>query len=353
MRLTKGYIAGPMTGCVNYNFGAFFEAEARLALAMPDVTLVNPARHDEEMGWVAVVRDGFGGILSATKREESSFTWAEALDWDLQEIETCDFIYLLPGWSKSRGACKEYAYAKGRGIDIRGAVGEIPSQPVVDQPLVGLIGFARAGKDTLAKELGYHRIAFADPLKELALYINPLIDGGALGLMPLQSLIEQVGWDKAKETAVNSPNGTRPFLQDLGVGVRLLLGQNTWVEAALAKYDPGQPTVFTDVRFPNEVEAIRGRGGVIVRVTRLSLNPPNAHVSESLVTTVEPDYEVIAPYQGLAVFPALAASLAEAIQFGATQFETEVRGPVLTAPSGFGGMPPRATGGVVAKVVGY
>lgn len=273
----RAYIAGPMTGLPNYNFSEFFAAEDRLAWLGYDT--VNPARHDEEMGWVTVVRDGHGGILSATKVAEDGFDWATALEWDIEQLEFCDVIYLLPGWSRSRGASKEYAFALANGLAIAGAKDEA-HVPTETQPLVGLIGFAQAGKDSVAGYLGYARLAFADPLKRLA----------AASRNELSVLVDMIGWERAKAEVP----GVREFLQDLGVGVRDVLGANTWVEAAFAKYDPSLPTVFTDVRFPNEVEAIQARGGVIVRVTREGLEPPNAHISEQLVRTVAADYEITA-----------------------------------------------------------
>lgn len=307
------YIAGPMSGLPNYNFTAFFEAERRLQQQRWNT--VNPAQHDIDEGWVNVVYDSLGGILSADKPEEGAFDWTTALDWDLRAIERCDALYLLPGWSRSRGASKEYRFAMERGIEILGARNEAAA-PTTDQPLVGLVGYARCGKDTFAAALGYRRLAFADPLKALAVYLNPLTSDSGGGLLPLESLVEQVGWDKAKEMAVNEPWGTRPLLQRLGVGVREILGADTWVEAAFAKFDPTQPTVFTDVRFPNEVAAIRDRGGVIVRLTRQSLNPPNNHVSEELVRTVEPDYDITAPWSGVTVLQDEAKRLDETLRGG-------------------------------------
>lgn len=280
------YIAGPMTGLAMFNFPAFFAAEDRLEEWCIDS--VNPARHDEEMGWVTVRRDAYGGILGAWK-EEGTFDWQTALDWDLDQLSRCDGIYLLPGWTKSRGACKEYHFAVQRGLLVTGAVAE-GRKPNATQPLVGLVGYAQAGKDTFAAALGYRRLAFADSLKALALACDPVFPDPASGHALVSGIIGRYGWEHCKAEVP----GVREFLQNLGVGVRDILGGDTWVNAALAKYDPAQPTVFTDVRFPNEVAAIRDRGGVIVRVTRIGQAQPGGHVSEQLAATIDPDYEVAA-----------------------------------------------------------
>lgn len=151
--------------------------------------------------------------------------------------------------------------------------------------LVGVMGYAQAGKDTFGKALGYHRIAFADALKELALQSDP----------DIKYWVEEKGWEWAKARLP----GCREFLQDLGVGARNVLGPNVWVDAAFLRYDPAVPTVVTDVRFPNEVEAIKGRGGVVVKVVREGHKPPNNHVSELYVDEAPVDFVIEAPYNGI------------------------------------------------------
>lgn len=285
------YVAGPMTGIPNYNFPAFAEATARLRAQYHDV--ISPAEHDVEEGWVIVEHDECGGILRAYDREVGTFDWHKALDWDLKAIDRCDGIYLLPGWTRSRGATKEYEHAERTGKLILGAVQERAERLVRHQPLVGLVGYAQAGKDTFAGFLSYARLAFADPLKQLALACKPG------GFYPpgsyaddygcdLTDIVAEYGWEYTKAKV----SGVREFLQDLGVGAREILDPDIWVKAAFAKYDPTQPTVITDVRFPNEIEAIRHRGGVIVRVEREGHGPANGHVSEFAWQATEPDHVV-------------------------------------------------------------
>lgn len=121
--------------------------------------------------------------------------------------------------------------------------------------LVGLAGYAGSGKDTAAEILiagGYERIGFADPLKTLA---------------------TRIGWDGRKDEV------GRRLLQDLGLGVRDVLGEDAWVNALMAQVTG--PTVVTDVRFANEVHAIHSHGGVVVRIVRPGCAPALGHISET------------------------------------------------------------------------
>jgi hypothetical protein len=167
-------------------------------------------------------------------------------------------------------------------------------------PLVGVMGYAQAGKDTFGTALGYDRIAFADQLKALALACHPEI----------RFWVEEKGWEWAK---LNHP-GCREFLQDLGVGAREIIGPNVWVDAAFLGWNPTRPTVITDVRFPNEVQAIRDRGGLIVKIVREGHKPPNNHVSETYVDEVDPDYIFTAPYPGIPILQNMAHNFAYLIK---------------------------------------
>lgn len=136
--------------------------------------------------------------------------------------------------------------------------------------IIGLSGVARSGKDTAAvyleKEYGFQRVAFADKLKEIALVLNPYVPGVYAGYHTMQEMVEQYGWDELKD---RSPDARR-FLQVLGTEVgRNMFGEDCWVNLAL--YENGKPKdgiVVSDVRFPNEAEAIRDIGGVVARIER-------------------------------------------------------------------------------------
>lgn len=168
--------------------------------------------------------------------------------------------------------------------------------------VLGLTGYARSGKDSIAAILkdvaGYERVALADPLREMALAIDPLVATTAhYSLRPttkrLSDLVARQGW----ETAKAFPD-VRRLLQRLGTeGGRAFFGQDCWVDlwAARARdvLADGGRVVCTDVRFPNEAEAVRELGGTIWRVQRLGVETLNDHSSESGIDAIEPDLAIM------------------------------------------------------------
>lgn len=154
-------------------------------------------------------------------------------------------------------------------------------------PVIGLVGAKRSGKDSFASFLvarhGYQRLAFADRLKSVALAIDPSIRVPAMpGAVPLSSVVRADGWEDAKELP-----DVRGFLQRLGTAVRDQLDARAWVEpvaeaAFRSAFARDTPVVVTDVRFPNEVDALRDLGGLIVKIERPGQLQDDAHVSEAL-----------------------------------------------------------------------
>jgi hypothetical protein len=149
----------------------------------------------------------------------------------------------------------------------------------ISVPLIGLSGYAQAGKDTTAAVLieraGFIRVSFADALRDAIYALNPQISDWS-GTARLQELVDAEGWDYVKVTYPE----VRRLLQAMGTEVgRAQFGENFWVETAFRKMSGN--TVFTDVRFPNEYEAIKAAGGEVWRITRKGTGPVNGHPSET------------------------------------------------------------------------
>lgn len=159
---------------------------------------------------------------------------------------------------------------------------------------IALMGKARSGKDEVGKRLvsafSFTRVAFADPLKGMALSLDPIVSGepGNYGFLPtrLSDVIRRYGWEGAKD---RTPE-IRRVLQRLGHSVRAN-DPDYWVNIAMDKVDVADtwnlPVVVTDVRYPNEAETLRARGFLLVRMTRPYAGAPAtdvgnaAHVSET------------------------------------------------------------------------
>lgn len=142
--------------------------------------------------------------------------------------------------------------------------------------LVGLGSRAQVGKDTVADGLFYTKVSFADGVRELALQCNPII-GGA---MPLNDFVNVQGWETAKQTGE-----VRNFLQNVGQGARLVIGEDVWLDIVTAKIKTLKKDktikgiAVTDVRYPNEFKAIKKLGGIMIRIDRESV-PRLSHPSE-------------------------------------------------------------------------
>ena len=142
--------------------------------------------------------------------------------------------------------------------------------------MIGLTGYAQSGKNSVANILrfkGYEVMSFADPIRQTLFNLNPMV-----GEIDLQRAIRFYGWEGAKKSFPE----VRGLMQRMGTEVgRNLFGQNFWVDIAMLTAPLLDDVVFTDVRFPNEADAIANRGGQIWRVQRRSVGPLNAHASEN------------------------------------------------------------------------
>jgi dephospho-CoA kinase len=142
--------------------------------------------------------------------------------------------------------------------------------------IIGLTGYARSGKDTVASILvekyKFERVAFADPIRSMLMDIDPLIDSG----VRVSDIVNQYGWEIAK-----AKPEVRRLLQTLGVSARDNLDNAVWVTAALRQMVDEQDYVITDVRFINEATMLQSIHGQIWRVERPGVVAVNSHVSES------------------------------------------------------------------------
>ena len=151
-----------------------------------------------------------------------------------------------------------------------------------DAPIIiGLAGPAGSGKDTVRQMLesdhGFSGLAFADPLRDMVI---ALLDHVYANHYATRRDLKEV------DVPVIGAS-YRKLAQTLGTEWgRQTIRESLWVDIAMAKtrlaMARGEHVVISDVRFPNEVEAIRSHGGVIWAVTRPQLIAVRDHVSEAL-----------------------------------------------------------------------
>lgn len=147
---------------------------------------------------------------------------------------------------------------------------------------IALIGKARSGKDTIGRRLqqryAYTPVAFADPLKAMALKANPIIDVRVP--FRLSAVVDAFGWERVK---VAYPE-VRKFLQTLGDAVRAD-DEYFFVRLAAEKIRVANewnlPVVVTDCRYRNEVEELVNLGFKTVQVMRPDGVATGSHSSET------------------------------------------------------------------------
>lgn len=158
-----------------------------------------------------------------------------------------------------------------------------------DLPMIGVAGRARSGKDTIVRHLvanyGYVQQSFAEPLRK---FVCELVG------------IDRRALDYVKEDVVKwLGKSPRQMLQTLGTEWgRSMVNENIWIlvgmdSAERTQRHAGKPSAFSDVRFENEADAIRQRGGRIIHVVRPDALEVAAHVSEAGVPRHESDIVIV------------------------------------------------------------
>jgi hypothetical protein len=162
--------------------------------------------------------------------------------------------------------------------------------------VIAFTGAAGAGKSTAAAHLaaahGYAVESFAAPIKDAVSAVfgwdRGLLEGDTDSSRAWRESVDP--WWAAR---LRMPNLTpRLALQLIGTeAMRDAFHLDIWIasmQRRLLKSDG--PVVVGDVRFPNESDALRTFGGIVVRIERPG-TAPGAHRSEACA--VEPDYVVV------------------------------------------------------------
>lgn len=156
--------------------------------------------------------------------------------------------------------------------------------------VIGLCGRIGAGKTTLANHLRYKGasgVSFADPLKGML---------HALGV-PLAN-IYGTPEDKLQPLEILCGRSARYAAQTLGTEWgREIIGDDLWVNAWMIRarrtLEAKCFVVADDLRFPNEVAAVRSLGGIVIRVVRPDLPLDVATHASEQSDKLKVDYELI------------------------------------------------------------
>lgn len=160
--------------------------------------------------------------------------------------------------------------------------------------IIGLIGFKQVGKSTAAKHLegrGFTRINMKDALvAELKQNFPDLIQA-------IIDIMEKEYWEGKPWTferlVAEKPPLFRALMQNYGTEVRRgdkdSYWTDRWIEAA--GYE-GDGIVVDDVRFKNEAEAVRSRGGILIRLVRPDVATGGTHASETEQLEIVADHTI-------------------------------------------------------------
>lgn len=129
---------------------------------------------------------------------------------------------------------------------------------------------SRAGKDTFATYIctkyGYNQLSFAAPIYNIAAAVQ-----GELG-------VEQVK--------------DRRLLQWIGEGLKHIYTDLIWIKKVEAQVDMGGKIVISDLRLKSELEFVRGRGFVTVKISRRERGEManSTHITENDLCDDDFDY---------------------------------------------------------------
>lgn len=137
--------------------------------------------------------------------------------------------------------------------------------------IIGLIGFAGAGKDTVAEYLirkGFQADAYAATVKDAV----SVVFGWDREMLEGKTKLSRA-WreepDKFWSDSLGYDFTPRMALQRMGTEAgQGTFGKKLWVVSLMKRIKDFQKVVITDARFSHEVSSIKDAGGILIRIKR-------------------------------------------------------------------------------------
>ena len=156
--------------------------------------------------------------------------------------------------------------------------------------IIGISGKAGSGKDTAAKML---EVLYANPDISYEDFSNRKYKNFAdIQIVHFADILKEtvqvlfgIGeWEtntqEGKKTTIEWIGKTvRELLQGVGQGLRDAIDPNLWIKVLFANTENWSNYIIADVRYPNEVDAIKERNGILLRIDRKNAGAGN-HSSE-------------------------------------------------------------------------
>ena len=169
--------------------------------------------------------------------------------------------------------------------------------------IIGISGKAGSGKDTAAKML---EVLYANPDISYENFANrryrnfadiQVIHFADILKETVQVLFGISEWEtntqEGKKTTISWIGKTvRELLQGVGQGLRDAIDPDLWVKALFANTEGWSNYIIADVRYPNELKAIKERDGILLRIDRKGAGAGNHSSETSLDDYKEWDFHI-------------------------------------------------------------
>lgn len=159
--------------------------------------------------------------------------------------------------------------------------------------VIGFHGPIGHGKTTaaeiLVKDFGYHRVSFADALRDVCWRVYE-----PLGL-PRSALYGSQAEKAAEHEIAGARTSGRRILQLVGTEGFRAATPDVWADLGVQRCGVHFYAVFDDVRFENEAAAIRRAGGLVIHLRRMDRDVEIKHASDEPLRKQNGDVMLVNP----------------------------------------------------------